>query len=102
MGERDAAPPRSRLVRLAAVAASAVAYLAYAVGWAVAALRTSHTPEGALPAALYAAGELLAVASAPAWFAACLLLPRTARQRASWLAVGLVVLAPLPLLVGAT
>ena len=100
MGERHAASARARLVRLAAVAAAGALYLASAVGWAIAVLRNDFGPEGAVAALLHGAGEILAVLAAPAWFAACVLLARTARQRIAWLAVGLVLLLPLPLVVG--
>lgn len=88
------------MLRLVGLAVCAAAYLAYAVCWTVAVLRTPYGPEAAFPALLHGLGEVLAVVAAPAWFAACLFLPRTASQRAAWLGVGLVVLVPLPLVIG--
>src|SRR4051812_30603513 len=101
MGERAAArPPENRALRLGLLALGAAVSLAWAAGWSVAALRNDHGPDGALPAALYALGQILAVLAMPAWFALCLWLARTPRQLIGWTVAGLVLLAPLPLVVG--
>ncbi len=89
------------MLRLGLLALGALLSVTWAAGWTAAALANDHAPEGTLPAALYAAGQILSVLAAPAWFALCLWFARTTGQLIGWGIAGLVLLAPLPLVVGA-
>lgn len=91
---------RAPRARAALTAVLAAVYLAYAVGWTVAGLGNPFAPDGPLPAVLYLLGKVLAVLAPLVWFAACLRLSAPGRQRVAWLGLGLLLLAPLPLLVG--
>ena len=102
VADRGAVHPQDiRGLRLVLLAGAALVSLAWAAGWTTAGLADDHTPEGVVPSALYAAGQILAVLAAPAWFALCLWLARTPQQLIGWIVAGLVLLAPLPLVVGA-
>ncbi len=103
VGNRGAATPRggrAQLARLLGVGLCGLIYLAYAVGWGIAAARNPYGPEGLLPNLMYETGQILAVLAAPGWFAATVLLSGSPRSAAAWLVAGLVLLAPLPLVIG--
>jgi len=101
VGDRGAVTPRDgRALRLGLLVLGALLSLTWAAGWTVAGLANDHAPDGALPAVLYAVGQILSVLAAPAWFALCLWLARTPGQLIGWGIAGLVLLAPLPVLVG--
>ncbi|BDZ46103.1 hypothetical protein [Naasia aerilata] len=101
MGERRGARARPVAPAARAVLASfAVVYLAETAGWVVAALRNPFAPEGLLPVLLYGVGQLLAVLAPVAWFALCVRLAPASGVRLRWLIAGLILLAPLPLVVG--
>jgi hypothetical protein len=84
----------------AALAGLAVVYLVWTAGWVVAGLRNPFAPEGALPGLLYGLSQVLAVLAPPAWFSACARLAPEHRVRLAWLFAGLVLLAPVPLVIG--
>jgi hypothetical protein len=86
--------------RRAATIGFAVPYLALAIGW-VFAVQYAPGPTQLFPAILWQFGEFLAMLSAPLWFAATLHLTaeQRPRVRAGWLALGVVVLLPWPIIV---
>jgi hypothetical protein len=85
--------------RSAATAVFAVPYLALTVGW-IFAVQLFDSPDALFPGILWQFGEFLAMLVAPLWFAATLTLTRPARPavRVGWLAIGLVVLLPWPVI----
>jgi hypothetical protein len=91
-------PPRSPGTA-AVTALSAVLYLALTVGWILATGYTSAGVTDVFPQVLWQFGEFTAIIAAPIWFGTTLLL--TAGRlgvRAGFLALGLGVLLPWPLL----
>ncbi|GAA1790807.1 DNA polymerase III subunit gamma/tau [Agromyces lapidis] len=77
-------------------------YLLYTIGWIITALRTATPGTSVVGDFMYGLGLWLAVLAAPLWFVLALRGARTARSRLVWLAVGVVVLAPLPFILGVT
>ena len=78
----------------------AIAYLALTVGWIIG---TGYATAGStqlLPQVLWQFGEFTAIVAAPLWFAGTVLLTRGGRllTRVGWLALGLGVLLPWPVL----
>lgn len=98
-GTQPDAVPGSR-GRAVATAAFLVPYLAIAVGWILAAQDLSSGSVSLFGGILWQFGEFLAILAAPLWFAATLTLTRESRPlvRVGWLALGLAVLFPWPLL----
>jgi hypothetical protein len=96
--DADEAAPGSR-GRSAAAAVFALPYLAITVGWIFAVQQLSSGSASLVGEILWQFGEFLAMLAAPLWFAATLTL--TARHRplvrVGWLALGLAVLLPWPL-----
>jgi hypothetical protein len=90
--------PGSRGRRIATVA-FAVPYLALAIGW-IFSVQLVDSPGQLFGAVLWQFGEFLAMLAAPLWFAATLTLSRDAlpRMRVGWLALGLLVLLPWPII----
>ena len=86
----------------APVAALGLVLAAYSVGWAIAGLRNPFAPTGLVPGLLYDTGQVLAVAGPLLWAAAAMLLAPTGRARLLGLVAGVVLLAPWPLLIGAS
>lgn len=86
--------------RAVATAAFLVPYLAIAVGWILAAQDLTSGAVSLFAGILWQFGEFLAILAAPLWFAATLTLTRESRPlvRVGWLALGLAVLFPWPLL----
>jgi hypothetical protein len=76
-----------------------VPYLAITIGW-VFAVQLDPGPTELGPSILWQFGEFLAMLSAPLWFGAILALTRDRRPlvRVGWLALGLGVLVPWPLI----
>jgi hypothetical protein len=85
--------------RRIATVAFAVPYLAITVGW-ILAVQLDAGPVDLWPSILWQFGEFLTMLAAPLWFAATLTLTRDARplMRVGWLALGLGLLLPWPLL----
>ena len=99
LGTQPGAVPGSR-GRTVATAAFLVPYLAIAVGWILAAQDLSSGSVSLFGGILWQFGEFLAILAAPLWFAATLTLTRGSRPlvRVGWLALGLAVVFPWPLL----
>ena len=96
--EPDEAP--GSLGRRAATVGFAIPYLILTIGWVLA---VEQLGSGAIDVAyevVWQFGEFLAMLSAPIWFAATLALTRGRRPlvRVGWLALGLAVLLPWPIL----
>ncbi len=106
----DRVAAQSGSTALVATGVIAGIYLLYAVGWLIGGLRVNRvagllvTPAHGTPPPMWTTGNLvgvwLAAAASVIWFAAVLLLTRTARPwvRWAWLAAGVVLLVPWPLL----
>jgi hypothetical protein len=78
-------------------------YLLYVIGWLIAAQRDAAAPADIVGGALYAVGLWLAVLAPALWFGTVLWLTRRAassRNRLIFLTLGVVVLIPVPFLVG--
>ena len=77
-------------------------FLLYTIGWFTTVRRSSYIDPSALGAFMSILGEVLAVASAPVWFGAVFLLTRDAKPlvRLLWLLLGLVLLVPIPFVLG--
>lgn len=85
--------------RSVATAAFAVPYLALTVGWIFAVQLLTSGSASLFGEVLWQFGEFLAMLAAPLWFAATLSLTKAHRPlvRVGWLALGLGVLLPWPL-----
>lgn len=85
--------------RRVATVAFAVPYLALAIGW-IFSVQLVDSPSQLFGAILWQFGEFLAMLAAPLWFAATLMLTRDSapRVRVGWLALGLLVLLPWPII----
>jgi hypothetical protein len=96
--ERAEAP--GSVGRRVAVVVFAVPYLALAVGW-IFAVQFYSSPSDLFAGILWQFGEFLTMLVAPLWFAATLSLTREARPlvRVGWLALGLLVVLPWPVLI---
>lgn len=96
--DAEEAAPGSR-GRSAATAAFAVPYLVIAAGWIFAVQQLSSGSASLFGEILWQFGEFLAMLAAPLWFAATLTLTAQRRPlvRVGWLALGLAVLLPWPL-----
>jgi hypothetical protein len=77
-------------------------YLIYTVGWVITVTRSTTSLPNLLGEIMFQFGEFLAIASPGLWFVAVLLLTRGHRPlaRLGWLALGLVLVIPWPLLLG--
>jgi hypothetical protein len=80
----------------------AATYLFYAFGWLTTTTSTIVAMGDPLGDFMFQLGEVLAVASAPVWFGAVFVFTRSRKPivRLLWLLVGLVVLLPVPFLLG--
>jgi hypothetical protein len=78
------------------------AYALYTISWITSVLRSTLTLDNLLGEIMYQFGEFLAIASAPLWFAAVFSLTRGRRPivRLGWLLAGLVLLVPVPFVLG--
>ena len=75
-------------------------YLLFTIGWFIGVNRIDNPLGDALASFMFSLGTWLAVAAPVAWFAVTLwLTPTRPRGRILWLLLGVVLLAPLPLLV---
>lgn len=97
--EPDAEEPPGSRGRSAATAGFAVPYLAVTVGWIFAVQLLTSGSAALFGEVLWQFGEFLAMLAAPLWFAATLTLTTGHRPlvRVGWLALGLGVLLPWPL-----
>jgi hypothetical protein len=76
-------------------------YLLYTIGWFISASRVDNPLADPVGAFMFSLGAWLAVAAPVIWFGAAVWLtdgrPRT---RAAWLIAGVVLLAPMPVILG--
>ncbi|UOE45441.1 hypothetical protein [Agromyces larvae] len=77
-------------------------YLLYTVGWLVTVVRTDAPGTSVLGDLMYGLGLWLAVLAPALWFALVFALVRRAPLRLLWLAVGALLLVPLPFVLGVT
>lgn len=98
----DAPAPTSSFL-LVSYGILAGAFLLYTIGWLTTVLRGTIALADPLGDFMYKLGEFLAIASSPIWFASVFVLTRNSRPivRLAWLLVGLVVLVPVPFVLGA-
>ena len=77
-------------------------FLLYAIGWFTTVRRSSYVDPSVLGAFMSILGEVLAVAAAPVWFGAVFLLTRHSKPivRLLWLLLGLLLLIPVPFVLG--
>ncbi|MGI9823977.1 DNA polymerase III subunit gamma/tau [Agromyces sp. Marseille-Q5079] len=99
--EAAPAPAQIGSVELVVLGVLAGVYLLYTIGWLISALRTSSPGVSIVSDFMYSLGLWLAVLAAPCWFALALR-SRGRRSRLIWLIAGVVVLAPLPFVLGVT
>ncbi|MCU1438243.1 MAG: hypothetical protein JWP66_1330 [Naasia sp.] len=95
----DARPTRPPWPRLIARALLLLLLVVHAAGWLAAWTRNPAQPVGPIASALYVLGQALAVLAPLLWAGAVLWLARSERARLLWLLAGVLVLAPIPLLV---
>jgi hypothetical protein len=97
---REEAPTSSILLVTYGIIAGI--FVLYAIGWFTTVRRSSYIDPTALGAFMSVLGEILAVAAAPVWFGAVFLLTRYSKPltRLLWLLLGLVLLVPIPFLLG--
>jgi hypothetical protein len=95
-----AGPSQTGSVELVVLGVLAGVYLLYTIGWLITALRTSTPGISIVSDAMYSLGLWLAVLAAPCWFALALR-ARGSRLRLVWLVAGVLVLVPLPFVMGA-
>jgi len=91
---------RSRPVRALLTVLFAILYLALTVGWILGVGYASSGTAELLPEILWQFAEFTAIVAAPLWFGATVLLTRDTRTaaRVGWLALGVGVLLPWPVL----
>ncbi|MCU1419394.1 MAG: hypothetical protein JWR57_563 [Mycetocola sp.] len=108
-GRIATAPEDNRQGQLSSVAlvtygVLAGTYLLYTIGWLIAAQRTTGAPADIVGGVMFTVGLWFAVLAPALWIAATLWVTRgssTVRARLLTLAVGVLVLAPWPFIVGA-
>ena len=88
----------SVMASLVAVPDYASLYLALTVGWILGTQYTSAGTAAFWPQLLWQFGEFTAIVAAPLWFGSTVLLTAGVGVRAGWLALGLGVLLPWPVL----
>lgn len=99
------APPQARpgtgSVMLVFLGVIGGVYLLYAVGWAVAVFRDRFTRDSLLAEIMAQFGEFLAIVAPLVWLAVTLLLTRDRPGvRIGWLLAGVVLLVPVPFVLG--
>lgn len=102
-GSSDVTPALSPVL-LVVFGILAGVYLLYAVGWGIHAF-TQPVPlevtlAGVFPAIMYQLGEFFSIASPILWAGAVWLLVKKPAWRLLWLFVGVILLAPLPFIMG--
>lgn len=101
--EIDDEPRPTSSALLVAYGIVAGVYALYTTGWIITILRSTGTMATLLGEIMYQFGEFLAIAASPLWFAATFFLTRGRRPvvRLLWLVAGLVLLVPVPFVLGA-
>ncbi|WP_127793771.1 DNA polymerase III subunit gamma/tau [Agromyces sp. LHK192] len=77
-------------------------YLLYTIGWLITVLRTDAPGTSIVGDAMYLFGLWLAVLAPALWFGLVSVVTKRPVTRLAWLAVGAVVLVPLPFVLGVT
>ncbi|WP_026481886.1 hypothetical protein [Agromyces subbeticus] len=98
--ETSDAPPQTASATLVILGVLGGVYLLYAVGWLIVAVRSTAPGASIVGDAMYVLGLWFAVLAPALWFAVVLLATERPRARLSWLALGVVVLVPLPFVLG--
>lgn len=76
-------------------------YLLYTIGWFIGVARSAVPVSDPVAEFMFSLGAWLAVAAPPVWFGVtCWLTKGHQRARLAWLLIGVVVLAPLPFIIG--
>ena len=98
--EAPAAPTSSFL--LVSYGIIAGIFLLYAIGWFTSVRRGSYVDPSVLGTFMTGLGQVLAVVAAPVWFGAVFVLTRHSKPitRLLWLLLGLVLLVPVPFVMG--
>jgi len=97
--EPDGAAPSS--VALVGMGILAGMYLLYTIGWFIGVARSAVPVSDPVAEFMFSLGAWLAVAAPPVWFGVtCWLTKGHQRARLAWLLIGVVVLAPLPFIIG--
>lgn len=98
----DEAPVATSSFLLVTYGIVAGVYGLYTIGWITSVLRGGGTMSTVLGEVMFQFGEFLAIASAPLWFASTFFLTRGRKPivRLAWLIVGLVLLVPIPFVLG--
>jgi len=98
----DDAPVATSSFLLVTYGIVAGVYGLYTIGWITSVLRGGGTMSTVLGEVMFQFGEFLAIASAPLWFASTFFLTRGRKPivRLAWLIVGLVLLVPIPFVLG--
>ena len=97
----DAPVPTSSFLLVSYGILAGVFFL-YAVGWFTSVRRSSYVDPSALGTFMTGLGQILAVAAAPVWFGVVFALTRNSKPiaRLLWLLLGLVLLVPVPFVMG--
>ncbi|MES1169926.1 MAG: hypothetical protein ABUL47_04480 [Leifsonia sp.] len=101
--DRDDAPrPHASAARLVGTGVFAGIFLAYTVGWIIAVQGTGYAGTVPLGEIMWQFGEYLAIIASALWFGATTMLTRESRSlvRFGWLALGVVLLVPWPIIWG--
>jgi hypothetical protein len=101
-GQTDAADPGTSSGLLVAYGAFGLVFIVYLVGWLIAIQSAPAGLSGSLAAVMDRIGQFLAFLSPALWFFGVFLLAPESRVRTRivWLAVGVVILAPWPFILG--
>jgi hypothetical protein len=89
-------------VELVALGVLGGVYLLYTVGWLLTVIRTSAPGQSVVGDAMYGFGLWMSVLAPALWFSLVAALVKRPVLRLVWLAVGAVVLVPLPFVLGVT
>ena len=100
-GDVPVAAPTSS-IQLVTYGILAGVYLLYAVGWGITVARSGLFSSNLFVEIMSQFSEFLAIIAAPLWFALAFVLTRNSRRivRLLWLIAGLVVLMPVPFILG--
>ena len=98
----DAVAPATSSIQLVTYGILAGAYALYAVGWGITVARSGLFSSNLFVEIMSQFSEFLAIIAAPLWFALAFVLTRRSRRivRLVWLVAGLIVLMPVPFILG--
>lgn len=89
-------------IELVALGVLGGVYLLYTVGWLLTVIRTSLPGQSVVGDAMYGFGLWMSVLAPALWFSLVAALVKRPALRLVWLAVGAIVLVPLPFVLGVT